>query len=134
MIFSWWNIVYRIYGILIRISKSQMYLAVLNVILIPEIKITNIVWFPTVLLFGICLMECQYFIFQLAIWISWSISISLTSESGRIFDMTFLIITLVIHDHVPCFVYDYNPCIMDVPIPQLHLFVTLHLIHKIYII
>ena len=61
-------------------------------------------------------MVCQYFLFQLAIWISRSSSISLTYESRQIFNMNYLIITLVIHDHVPCFVHDYNPCIMDVPI------------------
>ena len=48
--------------------------------------------------------------------------------------MTSLIITLVIHDYSPCFVYDYNLCIMDYPIPKLHPLVTLYLIHKFYII
>ena len=82
----------------------------------------------------IWLLECQYFVFQLVIRISWSRSSSLASESEWIFDMTSLIITLVVHEYAPCFVYYYDLCIMDVPIPQLHLFVTLHLIHKFYII
>ena len=62
---------------------------------------------------GIWLLECQYLVFQLVILISWSSSSSLASEYGWIFDMTSLIITLVIHNHVPCFVYDYELYTVD---------------------
>ena len=98
------------------------------------LKAVSVPWCNFTIFVGIWPMECQYFVFQLVIQISWSRSTSLTSESGWIFDMTLLIITLVIHDYAPWFFCDYNLFITDVPISQLHLFVTLHLIHTFYII